>query len=201
VGVRVAWNGGPVKTILLTSPRAGEGKTTIALTLATKLAEKHRVCLIDADFRAPKLAKALGVKPAGQLAAALRSKSDMGELITPTAISSNLSIISASESQRDAGDLIISEPMRELIREASEMFDYVVIDAPPLMPFADARYLTRLVDGVLLIASAKSTTREAMVASTRMLTDERAHLIGVVLNRVSWGSELYRSYRYDRKAG
>lgn len=198
VGVRVAAENPRPKTILITSPRSGEGKTSVTLNLAFSLAKSHRVCLMEVDLRAPKVGRILGLSGGGDLAEVLRGAALLKTALRQVPEHPNLSVVATSKACPDAGELIIGDSMRRVTRELAAMFDYVLLDALPLIPFVDARYLARLCDGVVLVVSADSTTREAVLAGARLVRNEGTPLLGVVLNKVRWKSPLYQDYRYEK---
>ncbi len=174
-------------TILVTSPRAQEGKTTTALALATSMAQaKNRVLLIDTDLRRPRLHRALSVSSRTGLTNALLREDD-GNAIKSTEIP-QLDLLPSGPLPPNPAELLHSERLAELIQELKQRYDRIIFDSPPVNLVTDASILSRLVDGCILVVRANATPREAARAATRQLRDIGAPIFGVVLNYSAAGA-------------
>ncbi|MGH9716741.1 MAG: GumC family protein [Candidatus Acidiferrales bacterium] len=181
----------PIHTILITSPFPGEGKTTVAANLAMALSRHSRTCLIDADLRHPKITPTFGVTVRLHLLDALSNPEILdegpnGQIDTP-----NLTVLGAEQGAPQAVEALTSKQMESLMSELRKRFEYVVLDSPPIIPFAEARWLSTLADGIVLVARCSSTTRKAMLRSMEILDEARGSVLGVVLNGANLSSEYY----------
>lgn len=187
----------PPKSMLFTSSRPGEGKTTTAINTAISLAHTGaKVIIVDGDLRKPGLHKALGVKGTPGLSAYLTRPLELSSIIelhtTP-----NLSVIPSGAIPPNPSELLSSAKMRQAIRELSEQYEYVVIDSPPIST-SDALILSTMVDGVIMVIRCGGTPKEMVTRAKRALEDVNARIFGVVLNRVDVHQDnyYYHYYRY-----
>ena len=172
-------NGDPSTSILVTSCRAGEGKTTVSVNLAISLARLgRRVLLIDADLRRPAVHRALGVDAKPGLIRCLARGRDWRELVRPAPVP-GLEVLPCGGTSSRAGDLLAGNRLPPLLREAREEYDFVIVDAPALfINAADARILSQHVDGVVTVVRSRSTPRPLVARVPEMLPN----LIGIVVN-------------------
>lgn len=180
----------PTKVILIASPGAKEGKTTVAVNLAFALARHGRVCLIDADLRKPSVRRAeRGLRDL------LEGTADLKDVLEPLPDNDNVVVLPAGVPS--SGEEMMAWPrMCEVVRDLARRFDHVIIDSPPMLPFPDARALATIADGVLLVTRCGSTEREAVKQSIEMLEEVQAKPLGVVLNAVDRDSPSFRYYHY-----
>jgi capsular exopolysaccharide synthesis family protein len=192
--ILLGWEGG-LRRLLITSSQPQEGKTTVSLNLACSLAQLGRnVLLIDADMRRPNCARQLGVEATHGLSAYLRGAVDFDSLLTATPIN-HLSLIHAGSAEAFASDLLCSPRLAELLDEAARRFDHVVIDSPPSLVLSDARTISRLVEGVILVVS-DETDRGALLRTKQTFDDAGVRLVGFVMNRVNLAGLDYGYYRH-----
>ncbi|WP_255220631.1 polysaccharide biosynthesis tyrosine autokinase [Gordonia rubripertincta] len=185
----------PVKVIIVTSPSSGEGKTTTAINLAAALAEAgNRVVIVDADLRRPTLALRLSLNGEVGLTTYLAGSAQLSDLVQETGMS-DLDALSSGSLPPTPAELLGSQRAGLCFSELASIYDYVVIDSPPVLPVTDAVVLTQWADGVLLVARAGRTTRPNLTAATENLSKANATPIGVVLNDASSSSGAY-SYAY-----
>ncbi len=173
-------NGGPhPRTILITSCRAGEGKTTVSLNLAMSLAKLgSRVLLIDADLRRPAVHLALGL-PAGPGLVNYLSQDINWKRLVQVGVVEGLDVLRSGGATTHAADLLANRRVRLLLREAEMQYDYVIVDAPALFINApDATLLSREVDGVVVVVRSRSTPK----ALVDRIPAEVPNLLGVVVN-------------------
>lgn len=185
----------PPKTILVTSASPGEGKTTVATRLALVLAESNRTCLLDADLRNPSVGPAFGVGGSKGLAEVLVGSRSLESVMLEVPGVKNLAVIPAGMIASTAGELIPSENMRRLLRALSQKFDHIVIDSPPIVPFADARAISQMVDGVLLIGRSGVTKSDSLYEALEILEQVHASLLGIILNGMVPKASYYRNYK------
>lgn len=176
----------PPKSVLITSSEPGEGKSTVASTLAQSLAESGKpTIIIDADLRRPTVAKKFRIDSKVGLTEVIAGQIELSDAVRQFN-DSQLFILPAGRIPPNPSELLGSDKMRSLIRELSEEF-MVIIDAPPVLPVTDAVLLSNSVDGVVLVASIGKTQREHLREASNSLTQVGATLIGLVLNRVPTG--------------
>jgi capsular exopolysaccharide synthesis family protein len=170
------------RVIAVTSSIPEEGKTTVAINLASTLAEAgFSVCLVDADLRRPMVAKVLGlVSPVG-LTSVLIQQIALNDALQHAG--STLYVLASGPTPPNPSEVLASSYVRDVIRSLLESVDYVVIDTAPLLPVADGSEVAALADGTLLVARHGVTTDTNVQRAVQTLERVDAKLIGVVLNR------------------
>jgi len=182
------------RSLLVTSAAPGEGKTTTAANLAAAHAEQgKRTLLIDGDLRRPSVHRNFNLPSVVGLSNALLGEIPWREAVIEAPGVPNLHILPAGPPSRRASDLI-GRGLVELLAEASADFDLVMLDAPPLLGFAEPLQMATAVDGVIVVARAGQTSRKAVATVLATLNRLRAKVVGVVLNEVH--KELSDSYYY-----
>jgi len=169
------------KTIMVTSALPREGKTLTVCNLAMTLSESygHRVLLIDADLRRPSIHEVFRLSNSTGLSDGLKSDSSALSLVQ---VSPRLSILPAGRPDPNPMAALVSERMQALIRESAQVFDWILLDVPPVGIMPDANLVARLTDGVVFVLSA-STTAYSLVE--RAISEiGRESIVGVVLNRI-----------------
>jgi polysaccharide biosynthesis transport protein len=188
----------PPATLLVTSAQQGEGKTTVAANLAASLAQLgDSVLLIDADLRRPSLQKFFQVSRSTGLVNYLTGDCDWRSLVWQAA-PIGVSVLFCGPVPPNPADLLSSEYMRSLIREASKEYKFVVLDSPPLLNLSDSRILATLVDGVILVVGGGTTPRELVQRAYLSAVDAGSHVIGATINFADVRSDYYYSgYHQD----
>jgi capsular exopolysaccharide synthesis family protein len=193
----------PPKVVSVTSSRPGEGKTTIALSLAISAASAGlKVALIDADLRHPSSSRFFGLEQEKGLVDMLVSNAtaDSGLRLHKEL---KLAIIPAGSKTHNPPDVLASERMKEFVAHLKEKFDYVVLDTPPVGPVVDPVILANLVDATIFVVQWASTPRELIETSVKQVSI-RKRVAGVVLNLVNqdrakkYGGEYYYGKSYDK---
>jgi non-specific protein-tyrosine kinase len=165
---------------VVSSPMAGEGKTTVAANLAISWAQTGaRVCLVDAGLRSPMVGHLLGIEGGVGLTEVVVGDAELDEAL----VSWNngmLTVLPAGALPPDPAALLGSEPMHNLVSELRSRFDVVIYDSPSMASVADAVVLSRSVDGLVLVVRAGSTTRDQLAACTETLHESRLTLLGTV---------------------
>ncbi|HXA00132.1 MAG TPA: polysaccharide biosynthesis tyrosine autokinase [Candidatus Dormibacteraeota bacterium] len=189
--------GGPApQVILVSSPSVGEGKTTVALNLASVLAQHGKTCLIDGDMRRPMIESALNISPRSGLGEVLAGSRTLSEALIPASGVPGLMVLPSRDLPTNPSDLLATERMKDAVDSLRQQFEHVVIDSPPLLSFSDALALAPLCDAVILVSRYGHTTRRAMLRSAEMLADAKAPLLGVVLNDIDLASADYHYFNY-----
>jgi receptor protein-tyrosine kinase len=174
----------PARAIVVTSSLPGEGKTTVAVNLALVLAQSGaRVVLIEADLRRPRVTRYLGMISGAGLSNVLAGTARYDELIQPVG-DGNLTVLAAGPMPPNPSEMLGSKQMRTLLAEAREHNEYIIIDAPPLLPVTDGAVLSVAADGAILVARHGVTTRAQLQQAAATLHKIDAKLLGVVLNRI-----------------
>ena len=170
-----------LRVLMVASAVPGEGKTLTASNLALTLSESYRrrVLLIDADLRKPAVHEVFRINAATGLIEGLEGGKN-GKLVVRQ-VSPNLSVLPAGRPTTDPMAALTSPRMRQLLEEAKEAFDFVIIDTPPLMLLPDAHLLSSLVDGAVLVVRARSTPHAAVKRTAEVIGRDR--IVGVVLNQ------------------
>ncbi len=173
-----------LRSVLLTSASPSEGKSTVAAHLAATHASQHkRTLLIDGDLRRPSVHRLFQVPNTMGLSNVLMKEVPWMDAVVAMDEPNGLHILPAGPSTRRASDLI-GMGLAELIEEATREYDLVVLDAPPLLGFAEPLQMATAVDGVIVVARAGDTSRKALSSVIATLARLRANLVGVVLNEV-----------------
>lgn len=201
----------PPQVLLVTSPSAGEGKSTVALHLAVAMARDGlRTLLVEADLRHPVLHRRLGIEHTPGLTELLTSRKPLVLPDTPgdagavkrTSID-GLFLLPSGLSAPNPSELLGSARMGELIAEARLVFGRIVIDSPPVfaaaetLALADSTVLAATCDGVMLVVRARRTSREAVARARSRLEQVRARILGAVLNDWRRSGPAANSHYYD----
>jgi len=185
--------------IMVTSSVSNEGKSITSINLAITLAQEfdHTVLLVDADLRKPSLQEYLGMKPGKGLSDYLNGEADLTGLLINTGIG-RLTLLPAGTPLKNPVELFSSQKMRDFIVEIKNRYPerFIIIDTPPLLPFAETRSLGALVDGVLFVIREGQVTPENIQES--MNTIDSSKLIGAVYNEATQANldGHYHYYRY-----
>ncbi len=188
-----------VKTIMVVSPTAGEGKTTTAANLAVVLAQADRsVALVSADLRKPRIHEFFGLDNERGLSDVLAGTHQPWETLRKSGVD-NLWILPSGAVPPRPAELLQSRTMRELLQEQREVVDFILLDCPPVLVVGDSLELVPLVDAVLLVADAGFTTRDAVGRARDQLLQMGATILGSVLNDLDpRSSAYYYGYGYGK---
>lgn len=190
----------PLRTLLITSPHAQEGKSTTAGNLARVLAESgRRVTLVDGDLRRPSLHRIFGMeRRLGGLTTLLLSEHLNGAGVARTELAT-LAVVASGPLPPNPADLLGSQRMQSVLDHLGTDGDMVMIDSPPVLSVADAAILAAMVDGVLLVIDPNHSKRRDVIRAREAVEAVGGHIIGVVINRLKKSDDLYYYYnsQYD----
>jgi protein-tyrosine kinase len=184
-----------VRTVMVSSAVEAEGKTTTAANIALTLSHSHqrRVLLIDGDLRRPSLHTLFQENNRDGLGDYLRGFGRSRTRPAIHALSPNLSLLTAGRPTSDPMGALVSPEMKEVIDDAAEHFDWVVVDTPPVALLSDANLLASMIDVAILVVRASSTAFPLVQRARQAIGPER--ILGVVLNRAK-RSDLAAGYGY-----
>ncbi len=188
-----------VKVLQVTSPVPGDGKSTIAANIAVSIAQSgRRVCLVDCDFRRPRVAKIFGLAADTGFVQVIGGKVELRDAIQQTTIE-NLSALTCGRRPGNPAELLSSELFADLVSELRSLFDFVIIDTPPMLAVSDPANVASHVDGVLLAIRLRRNLRPIASRAAQMLHAINANMVGVVVNGIGVGGNSYGygGYRYD----
>lgn len=172
----------PRQVILVTSPRAGDGKSTTASNLAISLAQAgRRVLLIDADLRRPTLNTVHDVPRDVGLSQTLQERKPIDRVVQPTAVK-NLDLITAGPEVHAPAELLSTPQFSDLIEEARQNYETVIIDSPPLLNVADTTILGGLADGIVLVLRSTTVRLHEVTRSMELLEAIGTTTLGTVIN-------------------
>jgi len=187
--------------IMVTSAVSSEGKSLTSLNLAITLAQEfdHTVLLIDADLRKPSLQRYLGMEPAKGLSEYLAGGVDLGEFLIKTGIG-RLTLLPAGTPVRNPVEFFSSQKMKDFLKEIKNRYPdrYVIIDTPPVLPFAETRSLAAIADGVVLVIREGRATLENIAEAMKAIGSSK--FVGAVYTDATManlgGSYSYYYYGY-----
>jgi|Deesub1362B_J571_1020462.scaffolds.fasta_scaffold00010_131 capsular exopolysaccharide synthesis family protein len=187
----------PPKTILITSPGSGDGKTTVVCNTAASLIKSlKRGIVIDADLRKPMLNQKFGITNEVGLSTFLSGNIEFNEgLIKKTNIQ-GLDIITSGPIPPNPSELLGSARMRDLLDALYTLYDFVLIDSAPVLGMTDSLYLSNFTEGVIIVIKAGKTSRDALKETKRLLNKINAKILGVVLNDLKEQDMKYGYYYY-----
>ena len=187
----------PFRSILLTSPAPHEGKSTTALNLAHVFQEfGRRVLLVEADLRRPVLASPLGLTNKPGIVDYLNGAATFAQVCRN--LSSGVTIIPGQVAREDAASLLASPRFKELLREATNQFDLVLVDSAPILAVPDNLLLSNIVDRVIVVAKATATSMRDLRKAKAALERAGAQILGVVLNQANPRDVPYYHARYRK---
>ncbi len=171
-----------LRSVMVTSASPDDGKTLTAINLALVLAEsyRYRVLLVDADLRRPSITNVVDLAEGTGLSEALRAPTP--QKLALAQLTPRLTLLPAGGPTINSIEALVSPRMRQILDEAMAKFDWVILDAPPVGPTADARLLSQLAGGTLFVIRAGKSQHPDVVQAIEAVG--REHILGVVLNDV-----------------
>jgi succinoglycan biosynthesis transport protein ExoP len=193
------------RVLSVTSPAAGDGKSTLALNLAISLAQSgKRTILVEADLRRPKVHKLTGVSNDVGLVDVLRGDSELADAVQPTSLP-EFFVLPCGKRPKDPAELLARPQFEQLLQVMREQYEYVIVDTPPVLAVTDPCGVAARVDGVIVCMRLSRHTRDLGRRTIEQLRDVGATLVGIVVNGVEerdaygYGNYRYSDYRYYYK--
>lgn len=188
------------RSVVVTSPQPGEGKSTVSALLARSLALRgEKVVLVDGDLRRPMVAKLFDISSGVGLTQVLSGSVPLREAIVETD-TPNLYVLPAGRIPHNPSEVVGSERMRQMLEHLSKTH-VVVVDAPPALPVTDALILAQRVDGVIVVTLMGKTRKEQLGRALELAGGVNARVLGVVLNGIPQGRAAgvygYETYGYE----
>ncbi len=179
----------------VTSSMRGEGKSTTAVNLSYVFAEKgSKVLLIDADLRIPSVAKKLGIDSSPGLADLLRGR---GAPISEfqSSLLANWFILPSGDIPPNPSELLGSSRMENVLKQLREVFDYIIIDLPPVNIVSDAISISSLISGMIVVIREEYTEKKELERCFRQLKLSDVNILGCVMNEAKSGGSSYGKYK------
>ena len=184
--LQFARQAGDLRTLLVTSPVAAEGKTSTLANLGAVFAQAgERVVLVSCDLRRPRLGKFFGFDEQNGLTNVLLGRSHLNKYLALYAAMTPCGRSLLVRSLRIRAELLTRDQTRDIFDTLQENFDLVIIDSPPVLPVTDAMILYRYADGALLVVAAGQTRRAQLRRTVETFTHANAPIVGLVLNEVT----------------
>lgn len=188
-------NGAPA-TLLVTSSRPAEGKSTTAYATAVNLARLGRkVLLADGDLRNPSMHRIVGVENDHGMSNLLSGGAELRTLVKSTN-QENLDFIACGPLPPNPAELWGGDRLKRVLQDAAQVYDHVVIDGPPVLGFADAPLLSSAADGTMFVLEARGTRRAQAKGALRRLMIGNGHIVGAVLTKFNTKAVQYGGYDY-----
>lgn len=185
------------RAMVVTSTVPNEGKTTTAInTAVTMAAAGERVLLIDADLRRPSVADLLGLEGGAGLTTILIGQATLDDVVQPQG-DTGLDVLTSGPIPPNPSELLGFPEMRKLVDEATQRYDVVILDTPPLLPVTDAAILSRITSGALIVVGSRIVRRPELDAALASLDRVETRVLGLVLNKVQKTDEDAYGYGYS----
>lgn len=191
--------GSDYKVIAVTSSLPDEGKSTVSLNLATALAESgKKVLLIDADLRKSVLVGRIQMEKGTKgLTHYLSGQCPFAEIVCTTNFP-QMHLILAGPVAPNPSELLGNKYFKHLIKGVREIYDYVIVDTPPLGSVIDSVVAAQECDGIVLVVAANQTSRKLVQAITSQLQNSNCHLLGIILNKIPMKKNSYYGKYYGK---
>lgn len=190
-----------VRTLLVTSSHAREGKSTTSANLAIAMAQEgKRVVLLDGDLRHPTVAKIFDVDRSVGLTNVLAGELSLEAALQETEVK-GLRVLGCGPMPPNPAEILSSRAMQALLEELQSYSDLIIVDTPPVLPVTDTQILAGRADGVVLVVEAGETRRGALRQSCQILHQTKVRVMGIVLNKIDQNSKGYYYYRYSYRGG
>lgn len=187
----------PPRTIVVTSPLPGDGKSTIACNLALTLAASGRaVVLVDGDLRRSMVAKTMGLVGGSGLSDVLSGRAQLVDVLQRVPDADNLFVLAAGSVPPNPSEVLGSERMHKLLADLASHAT-VIIDAPPVLPVTDGAVLTHQADGALVVVSVGKTTYDLLHKAVDTLSKAGGRALGIVLNKAPLRGADASAYSYE----
>ena len=194
-------NGKQVKSILITSPGEGEGKTMVAVNLAFSLAQlEKRTLLIDCDLRKPRIHKIMDTNKVPGLTDILLKRISLKEAIKSSKLE-HLRYLTSGTLIMDSTKIFASKHFESFLSSMKSHFDFIIIDSAPIVAAIDSEMLAKYVDGIILVVSADTTENKVMSDAVKLIKNIKVPILGTVLNNFKNKNGYKYYYKYNYKYG
>ena len=184
-----------LQVLVVTSTQPGEGKSTTAGNTALSLAmDGKKVLLIDCDLRKPSIHKKFKLSNAQGLSEVILGRAKLGESIQH--YNTTLDVLTSGKVPPNPSEMLGSENMKRLLKELKEHYDYIILDAPPVLAVTDAQILGTKADGVIFVVMAGRAKKEQIIQAKSQLDKVKAQIVGTVLNAVDTKDSKNQYYYY-----
>ena len=184
--LQFARQAGDLRTVLVTSPAASEGKTSTLANLGVVFAQAgERVLLVSGDLRRPRIGQFFGLDEAVGLTSVLRGEQSLEAVLQPAQGYERLWVLAAGQVPPNPAELLSGRGMHDIFAALRRDFDLVLIDSPPVLPVTDAMVLSKYADATLLIVAAGQTRGTELQRTAERFAQVNAAVVGVVLNEIS----------------
>jgi capsular exopolysaccharide synthesis family protein len=189
--------GQEIKSVLITSPALGEGKSTLASLLSIEIAHRHnkKVILIDCDLRRPNLHRLFALRQERGLSELLQGKVNFQDCLQSTPLE-NLKVMTSGQETSTPAELIDTPYLQEVIAEAKLYSNLVIVDCAPVIPVSDPLIIGSLMDGAILVLKAGFTQVEVAKRAVEILRNAQVKLLGVIMNNMDEVLPYYYSNKY-----
>ncbi len=185
------------KVIVVTSSEPGEGKSTTAGNLALSISQgDKKVVLIDCDLRKPSLHKKFGLSNTVGLSDVIVGKESVS--VVGHRYNNNLTVLTSGKIPPNPAEMLGSKSMKALIEALKKVFDYVILDTPPVQAVADAQILSTRADGTLIVVRAEKTKKDSVLNAVNLLKKVNANIVGTILNGMDTKKNDYYYYYGDK---
>lgn len=190
-----------LKSLMITSALTGEGKSTISSNLGVSFAQLgFKILLVDVDLRKPALHKHLSIPQEPGLLNILLNDVEWESMIHDTYLP-NLKAIPAGGIPSNPSELLGNQRMKRFLKEASEIFDFIILDAPVILSISDVEILSSEIDGILLIHNANKSDKRTTMEAKKVLERSMSNIIGVVINNINQNNDIYGYSQHEMYYG
>jgi capsular exopolysaccharide synthesis family protein len=190
-----------LRSLVVTSPGVGEGKTATLANLGVVFAQAgERVVLVSCDLRRPRIGEFFGLDEHEGLSSVLLGERTLDEALLPVPDHDRLSLLPAGPVPPNPAELLNSTKAREIFTRLRDKYDLVLIDSPPVLPVTDAAILSQYADATVMLAAAGQTRRSDLHRAVEKLDQVGATILGTVLNKVTRQTGRYYGYTYTYKS-
>ena len=187
--ILLSHSGKPPKTIVFSSPLTQEGKTATVVNMAVAFAQlEEKVLVVDADLRKPRLHRILKVRNVSGLTGFLTGKVPLKEVVNKTSIE-NIWLIPSGPIPPNPAELLNSRKMKDLLEEIGQVFDFILLDTPPVLAVSDTILISSVADSTVLVIRSGQPRRKPFLSAVQELKRARANIIGVVFNAADFNKE------------